>query len=225
MPGSIANRKDPPAMCPIDRLKQALKSRLKANDCTYWASLALRNALLSVPYALQSLKARGARGKLMLGTNTKQPGWITMDIAPGADYLGDISSLRLFPDGSFDTVYASHVLEHLSAGDGRRCLGEIRRVLAPGGQVLLSVPDLVAVSRLLDQPEHELAVQIIYGINANAPWSRAEHRYGYSERSLAETLSALGYRDIERFEPFIDDTSKLYVGNTPVSICIKATRP
>lgn len=41
------------------------------------------------------------------------------------------------PDGSFDLVICSHVLEHV---DDRKALAEIRRVLAPGGRAVLAVP-------------------------------------------------------------------------------------
>jgi SAM-dependent methyltransferase len=40
--------------------------------------------------------------------------------------------------GSYDVVYASHVLEHIP--DDRAAIAEIRRVLAPGGFAVLPVP-------------------------------------------------------------------------------------
>lgn len=43
-----------------------------------------------------------------------------------------------FPDGSFDFIYCSHVLEHVV--DDRQALTELWRVLRPGGQALLMVP-------------------------------------------------------------------------------------
>lgn len=42
------------------------------------------------------------------------------------------------PDGSFDIVYCSHVLEHVD--DDRRAMRELHRVLRPGGWAILLVP-------------------------------------------------------------------------------------
>ena len=43
-----------------------------------------------------------------------------------------------YPDGSFDVVYASHVLEHIP--DDQLAMREIYRVLRPGGWAVLLVP-------------------------------------------------------------------------------------
>lgn len=51
------------------------------------------------------------------------------------------------PDGTFDAVYSSHVLEHLTEEDGLRLLHEICRVLKPGGVCRVAVPDLEEICR------------------------------------------------------------------------------
>ena len=56
---------------------------------------------------------------------------------PNLDCRVDMRRLP-FPDGSWDFVYASHVLEHIP--DDRRALREIRRVLRPAGVAVLPVP-------------------------------------------------------------------------------------
>ena len=62
----------------------------------------------------------------------------TADLAmDGVDHAVDIQDLP-FADGSYDMVFASHVLEHVS--DDHRAIAEIRRVLRPGGIAVLSVP-------------------------------------------------------------------------------------
>src|SRR5215210_2758077 len=49
-----------------------------------------------------------------------------------------------FEDGSFDAVVSFEVLEHVARPD--MCIAEIRRVLAPGGVFLGSVPNVAFVS-------------------------------------------------------------------------------
>lgn len=54
----------------------------------------------------------------------------------------DAGSAIPFEDGYFDLVFCGEVLEHMLNPD--RFLEEIRRVLAPGGHVVLTTPNLAA---------------------------------------------------------------------------------
>jgi SAM-dependent methyltransferase len=56
-----------------------------------------------------------------------------------------------FPDGSFDVVFSSNAIEHVA--DHQGYLREVRRVLAPGGVLLLITP-VVEVSGQSDHPYH-----------------------------------------------------------------------
>jgi SAM-dependent methyltransferase len=47
-----------------------------------------------------------------------------------------------FPDGAFDRALCLDVLEHLEFADQPRALAELHRVVAPGGQLLVSIPNL-----------------------------------------------------------------------------------
>lgn len=77
----------------------------------------------------------------------KQPDlWKILDRAKkSVDVFGDGNRLP-FGDASFDTVLCTEVLEHLP--DPGAVLGEIARVLKPGGRLLATVP--------FSQPLHEL---------------------------------------------------------------------
>lgn len=74
-----------------------------------------------------------------------------------------------FADGSFDTVLSFQVLEHVKDVDNY--LGEIRRVLAPGGRLVLATPD--RSTRLLPMQR---------------PWNRW-HLHEYSRGELKRLVS------------------------------------
>lgn len=65
---------------------------------------------------------------------------LTLDIDParGPDVVADVAELKDFADASFDAVFLLEVLEHVA--EPQRALDELRRVLAPGGALVLSTP-------------------------------------------------------------------------------------
>ena len=70
------------------------------------------------------------------------------------------TALVEFPDDHFDLVAMWHVIEHLS--DPSAVLAEIRRVLKPGGRLIMELPNFAGLSRFvlrtywmaLDLPRH-----------------------------------------------------------------------
>ena len=65
--------------------------------------------------------------------------WLSVDIDHRlADRLMDVQALEL-PPSSHDTVLCAHVLDVVP--DVRRALGELQRVLRPGGLLLLQTPE------------------------------------------------------------------------------------
>jgi SAM-dependent methyltransferase len=75
------------------------------------------------------------------------------------DVFGDARRLP-FVSGSFDAVFLFEVLEHLP--DEHDVLSEVRRVLRPGGRLLISVPFLYP---LHDRP-HDHRRYTIYGLRS-----------------------------------------------------------
>jgi 2-polyprenyl-3-methyl-5-hydroxy-6-metoxy-1,4-benzoquinol methylase len=53
-----------------------------------------------------------------------------------------------FPDNSFDLVIFTEVLEHIAITNPHVILGEIRRVLRPGGRMVLSTPNVANLSNV-----------------------------------------------------------------------------
>lgn len=83
-----------------------------------------------------------------------------------------------FPDGSFDTVMSNQVIEHVP--DPARYLAEIRRVLVPGGTLVVATPD--RSTRLFP---------------GQRPWSRW-HLTEFSSGELQRLLEAQ-FVDVEMF--------------------------
>lgn len=55
--------------------------------------------------------------------------------------VGDCTDLRAFAAASFDVVFASNLLEHLERSQCDALLAEARRVLRPGGRLILLQPN------------------------------------------------------------------------------------
>jgi SAM-dependent methyltransferase len=66
----------------------------------------------------------------------------------GVDHQVDLQSLP-FADGSYDFVFASHVLEHVP--NDKKAIQEIRRILKPNGLAVLPVP--VVCPQTIEYPE------------------------------------------------------------------------
>jgi predicted SAM-dependent methyltransferase len=52
------------------------------------------------------------------------------------------------PDGTFDVVYHSHLLEHFSKDQGKAFIQECSRVLKPGGTIRIAIPDLERIAKI-----------------------------------------------------------------------------
>jgi len=118
-----------------------------------------------------------ARRRVALDMNPELPSLV----APGIEaVVGDATDLGRFADGEFDAVFASNFLEHLEREAIDRCLAEIRRVLRPGGRLLLV------------QPNFRLA--------PGAYFDDYTHRTIFTDVSLADLLVARGFT-IVRVEP------------------------
>jgi SAM-dependent methyltransferase len=87
-----------------------------------------------------------------------------------------------FADGSFDLVWASEVIEHVA--DTARFLSEVRRVLAPGGRLLITTPN------------HGRLRLLTRGVE---PYSEplGDHLHLYARRSLHTVLEEFGFAGIE----------------------------
>ncbi len=95
---------------------------------------------------------------------------------PGVDAVeADVLAyLPTVPDGSFDVVFASNFLEHFEWPQLAQMVGHLRRILRPGGRLLLMQPN--------------------FRLQPGRYFDDYTHRAVFSDVSLADWLEANGFR-------------------------------
>lgn len=117
------------------------------------------------------------------------------DIVASMTDLGDI--------GPFDRIYSSHCLEHLNPDDVMKALGEFLRVLRPGGQALVFVPDLEDIKptfeTVYEAPCGPVTGHDMYyghlGMSRGNPYMR--HLTGFVSDTLRGAMTQAGFRGVE----------------------------
>ena len=188
--------------------------------------------LLSILKNLRRANARPGERRLHIGGVERAQGWEILNAlaGPPVDHVGNAADLRRFADGSFAALYCSHVLEHLDfKSELQAGLREWQRVLAPGGQLYVSVPDLAVLARLfLDQSltteQRFMVVRMIFGGHIDA---HDYHQMAFDFDLLSIFLREAGFVDIERVAEFglFDDTSRLVYAGVPISLNVIARKP
>lgn len=107
----------------------------------------------------------------------------TIDLEYEAKQKMDVQKMT-FPDGHFDGVYASHVLEHVQ--DDIQAMREIYRVIKPGGWAVLQVPlsaglTVEHVASVSDENDRRR----VYG--------QRDHRRAYGSLDYRSRLQAQGF--------------------------------
>jgi len=169
--------------------------------------------------------------KLIIGSRERFPGWESFDIVGGmgVDHVGDCRDLSRFRENSVETIYASHVLEHLHLSDLIPTLHEWKRVLQPGGRVMISVPDMNVLSRLFLDPRVNgeakfMVMCIMFGGQLD---QHDIHHVGFDFEILGTYLNECGYDTIVRVPTFglFDDTSVQKFLGVPISLNVTAQKP
>ena len=165
--------------------------------------------------------------KLHIGGKETHSDWKILDIEarPEVDYVGDAADLSQFADNSIDQIYASHVLEHFYYGLNNeliQVLQEWHRVLKPGGQLLISVPDLKTLCWLYLNPnleplERHHLMRIMFGGQVN---EYDVHKVGFDADTLGLYLQEVGFETCYQVSEFnlFNDCSSLRLLDTLISL-------
>jgi predicted SAM-dependent methyltransferase len=182
-----------------------------------------------VPFALPavaSIRHRASKGKIRrlleqrreifveLGAGEKggRGDWITIDMTKKCDIYWDLRRGIPFPDASIHKLYSSHFFEHLSFEEIQSFLDDCMRVLAPGGQFSICVPnarlfieayskgdsaDAAALCGFTPAYNHTTRIDCV---NYMAYMGGA-HKYMFDEENLLFILRSKGLRNV-RLRPF-----------------------
>ena len=149
--------------------------------------------------------AKESRVNLLFGCGeTGYANWIGVDCVfrRNVTLVLDLRRPLPIPDSSVDSCYSEHFLEHLYPEEGLRHLGEVYRILKPGGRYRVVVPDAIRfVERYLlrDEEFFRLAfpsvdrpMQAIYqAVN----WGGA-HRNVLDINEIRAMASTVGFGDV-----------------------------
>jgi predicted SAM-dependent methyltransferase len=150
--------------------------------------------------------------RLNVGAGSRRPaGYFHLDVeenpdAPSPlDLLCDAKAIPL-PDGCASELMAIHVFEHFYRWEIEGVLAEWKRLLRPGGRLVLELPNLVkCCQNYLDgrmkggKHPDQLARWGIYGDpRTGNHWMC--HPWGYSPEELIGLLHAAGFKGAKEFQ-------------------------
>ncbi len=149
-------------------------------------------------------------------------GYLHIDINDGKhiDYKTDVRDLHMFEDNSVDKIYSSHTLEYFNREEVVSVLEEWKRVLKPGGVLLLAVPNFESIVKVYQEYKdinHRGILGPLFGKWSLDNGETIYHKTTYDFRSLKILLESIEFKKIMEFDPFkefgedFDDYSKAYI--------------
>ena len=144
--------------------------------------------------------------KLNIGSGTLlMEDAINMDIRRLPDTVcGDIRNIP-FGDGYFDEVYATDIIEHMTAADGLTALREISRVLRLSGKAFFQLPSLRGIMEAY--AAGATAEKVSWWLFGGQDYKENYHFVVYDEKSFQRALLRSGLTA----EEFIFDGTNMKV--------------
>lgn len=129
------------------------------------------------------------------GDDDLGPDWTTLDLYNrNAEYQAPMWDLP-FGEASVSVIACTHALEHIPGSRVADTLAEWRRVLQPGGEVSVEVPDLDWCMRTYltgFEEDRDIAYRGIYGAEGEGK----HHLGGFDYGRLLEVLTAAGFESV-----------------------------
>jgi predicted SAM-dependent methyltransferase len=152
-------------------------------------------------------------------------GWLNSDYLPPKRILHlDATKTYPFKNDEFDYIFSEHMLEHTNYLEGLQMLSECFRVLKPKGKIRISTPDLSFLIDLYRSDKSELQIKFVK--YSTDQWIRYApyyadtfvinnymrfwgHKFIYDEKVLRDSLTRVGFIDINKFNVCESDDEAL----------------
>jgi predicted SAM-dependent methyltransferase len=124
--------------------------------------------------------------------------WVNQDVVGDdpnikAELVCDAADLSSIPDNTFDFIYSGHLVEHFYPDTLGAAIQEWRRVLKPGGRLVIVTPDCGAVMKdyASGRLQHILQTwQQLYGRIYSYDRPEERHHIAFDEKTLIMLTSA-----------------------------------
>lgn len=134
--------------------------------------------------------------------DTYLDGWVNIDLRDDCrtDLQADCLQPLPFPDGSVDEILASDFLEHIPPNRTDAVLADWRRLLRDDGELMVRVPNLLAISEHIvkyrDDPDRcALLIRNIYGGHRwGTDGSLDAHHQGWTPDLLKRLFDRNGFQ-------------------------------
>lgn len=120
-----------------------------------------------------------------------------LDLLFAFEFAGETLSTPLpLGDGVASEIFNGHFIEHVYRWEAPAVIAEFRRLLKPGGRLIMELPDLEKCARnLLAGQKDQLCMWGLYGDpGQQSPYMC--HRWGYTPATVTDLLLSAGFRKI-----------------------------
>lgn len=134
--------------------------------------------------------------KLNLGCgDTLLDGYLNADLYnPAAQVKADAFNLP-FPDERFDEIFACHIFEHLNPYKIADVLTSWKRVLKPGGKLIMEMPDILELCKNFEKSNKDERYRLLNCIYGTTQIEHP-HVFGWYPEILNDHLMYAGYENI-----------------------------
>lgn len=160
--------------------------------------------------------------KLHLGCGRRYlDGYVHIDINKfdHIDYYAEVHNLSFINDNVVEQIYASHVLEYYDSEEVEMVLLEWKRVLKPGGELMIAVPNFDSLIKVYDLTNDiSKVIGPIIGAWKLSNGNKIFHKLLFDFKSLKSLLEKVGFTNVDYWDwkqfihdfPDFDDHSQAY---------------